>query len=84
MFPPLDRYSVIKRPLIPYSNNILRKVFRLLGTDSVEVERTGLPMDLLTGFAAAGIVRISSKGVLRPLEDGRKLHQIFSKAGMGK
>jgi len=84
MFPPLDRYVVIKIPLIPYPYSILRKVFLLLGKDGVEIGRTGLPLDVLTGLAAAGLVRISSKGVVRPLEEGRRLYQILSKTGVAK
>jgi hypothetical protein len=61
---------------------MLKKVFRLLGADSLEMYRTGLPLDVLDGLAAAGLVRISSKGVVRPLEEGRKLHQILSKSGI--
>jgi CRISPR-associated Csx14 family protein len=82
MFPSLDRYVVIKIPLIPYPNNVLRKVFRLLGVDSLEADRTGLPSDVLEGLAAAGLVRISSKGIVRPLDEGRRLHQILAKTGI--
>ena len=82
MFPPLDRYVVIKIPLIPYPNNVLRKVFRLLGVDSLEMDRAGLPPDVLEGLEAAGLVRISSKGIVRPLEEGRRLYQILSKTSI--
>jgi len=82
MFPPLDRYVVIKIPLIPYPSSFLRKVFGLLKSDSVEAERAGIPSDVLAGLAAAGLVRVSSKGVIRPLEQGKRLLQALSGAGL--
>jgi len=82
MFPPLDRYVVIKIPLIPYPINILRKVSRLLGSDRVKTERAGLPPDVLMGLKAAGLIRISSQDVIRPLEEGRRLHRILVRIGI--
>jgi CRISPR-associated Csx14 family protein len=82
MFPPLDRYVVIKIPLIPYPASVLRKVFRVLKSDRVEVGGSGLPADVLSGPEAAGLVRVSSKGVVRPLEQGKRLLQALSSTGL--
>jgi hypothetical protein len=82
MFPPLDRYVVIKIPLIPYPASVLRKVFRVLKSDRTEVGRSGLPADVLSGLEAAGLVRVSSKGVIRPLEQGKRLLQALSSTGL--
>jgi hypothetical protein len=45
---------------------------------------TGIPIDVIDGLAAAGLIRVTSKGTIYTLEQGQKLHQILSEAGIEK
>jgi CRISPR-associated protein Csx14 len=84
LFPPLHQYRVIKIPIIPYPKTILRKIHQLLAKPKTEKPPTGIPIDVIDGLAAAGLIRVTSKGTIYTLEHGQKLHQILTEAGIEK
>jgi len=84
LFPPLHQYNVIKIPIIPYPRAILRKIYHLLGRPKTDKAAAGIPLDVIDGMAAAGLIRVTSRGTIYPLEHGKKLHRILSEAGIDR
>jgi CRISPR-associated protein Csx14 len=84
LYPPFHQYRVIKIPIIPYPKTILRKIHQLLAKPKTEKPPTGIPIDVIDGMAAAGLIRVTSKGTIYTLEHGQKIHQILSDAGVEK
>jgi len=84
LYPPLHQYHVIKIPVIPYPKTILRKIHQLLSKPKTEKPPPGIPIDVIDGMAAAGLIRVTTRGTIYTLEHGQKLHQILTEAGIDK
>lgn len=78
MYPPLDSYTVVKLPVLPYPTEILQEIAKLSKLTGAigrrELERR-LPYSVVEGLSKLGWIRISGKGMVRVTEDG---HEILS------
>jgi CRISPR-associated Csx14 family protein len=76
MFPPLEKYSVIKMPVVSFPLDVLVKLAKILHEDRTEISKAGLDPIYLRMLTDIGIIRMDSKH-LYPTDEGKFIRQLI-------
>lgn len=77
MYPPLNLYTTVKIPLLPYPVSVLKSIDRLLGSGKTPRRRAGLPTDVLERLEIMGLIKATRENIYTTSE-GREFHRVFT------
>ncbi len=72
MWPPMSEYSVVKLPILPYPQEVLERLVRVLSSPRTRRKEAAVPEELLVMLWEGGLLQVV-EGWIIPTEIGREL-----------